>query len=58
MPSDFDMIPVSSAADDYLPPDAIHLSDIDEDGAAMGQLINQRRAQSENAEALRLARAL
>ncbi len=49
--------PSSSVAADYATPEPTSLWETEDDDA-FGQQINERRAQAENAEALRLARAI
>lgn len=55
MPSS-EMTPVSGSIADYMAGE--DGTDGEDSGLSMGELINERRARSENAEGLRLARAL
>ena len=50
--------PVSPAAAESLPPDVLIVSETEDEDLLAEQLINQRRAQAESPEGLRLARAL
>jgi hypothetical protein len=56
MPSSADMTPVTGSIADYMAAD--EGTDGEDSGLSMGELINERRARSENPEGLRLARAL
>jgi len=50
--------PVAGVSPDKTSMDALRRSAVSEDRVSMGREINERRARSENPEALRLARAL
>ena len=58
MTSSVSVSPVSGLSSDPIPLDVLIVSETDDEEFAAEQLINQRRAQSENPEALRRARAL